>query len=160
MSFDLYVTTDHRPANLAAQWEHALAEQGLHVEICPGFSPTSWGGGYLPFRLQSAPTSLLGVELNVSVLAGFELHFYQGGVCLMTGSGRSTADMALQCLGAATLAELTGGTYEDPQSGAQHNARAARDVAVKEILRFTAAATPAELILRPFPGWETVAGTA
>jgi hypothetical protein len=45
MGFDLSVTMPHRPADLRAAWERALAARGFEVEICPVFDPVAHGGG-------------------------------------------------------------------------------------------------------------------
>ncbi|MEU7904892.1 hypothetical protein [Actinoplanes sp. NPDC049118] len=152
MGFDLVVVTKQRPADLVPRWEEALAGQGLQVEICPGFSLTSWSG-FLPFRLESAPSSLLGMDLAAPIVTGFELQIHRREVTFTTRYPTLAAEFVMQCLGAATLAALTGGTYEDPQQGERYSGPDALDAALAEISGFLASAKSSAFVQHPFPGW-------
>ena len=48
---------------------------GFDVEIYPNFSPDSWGGGFLPFRVAAAPAEFVGLHLCAPAVSGFEIEF-------------------------------------------------------------------------------------
>jgi hypothetical protein len=156
MGFDLSVTMPRWPADLRAAWERALASHGFEVEICPGFDPTTHGRGFVPFRVARAPRLLVGADLDGPVVAGFEVRFDADGAHLWTGAGRTTLDLALQCVGAAALAELAGGEYVDHCSGVAYRGAEAFAVAERQVQGFVASASEAELVVRPFPGWSAL----
>ncbi|WP_285560737.1 hypothetical protein [Actinoplanes regularis] len=153
MGFDLVVLTGQRPADLATRWEEALAAQGLQVEIYPGFDLASSKGGFVPFRLDSAPRSLIGMDLTGPNVTGFELYADKREVTLTTRYPPLVAEVTMQCLGAATLAAITGGTYEDPQRGARYKGLDAIEAALEQIAKVVASAKPSAFIQHPFPGW-------
>ena len=157
MGFDLTVFTPHRPADIKTLWERKYAALGFEVEIYPGFSPDSWAGGFLPFRVAAAPELYLGLALGEPAVSGFELLFTADSAHLWTGVGRTTTEFALQCVGAATLAQICEGEYHDDQSGACYSGPEAVGVAKKEIASFLPLAQKARaLISHPFPGWESL----
>src|SRR6516162_3440284 len=122
MSFDLVVSMPYRPRELRLAWEREFAERGFDVQIYPDFDPQTWEGGFLPFRVAEAPYELTGVNLHDPVVAGFEIDFRGESAHLRTAMGRTTLDFALQCVGAAILAKLSGGEYVDDQNGLICNA--------------------------------------
>lgn len=144
------------PADLKVQWESALAPHGFDVEICPDFVPSNWGGGFLPFRVRAAPEHLIGFALPSEGVSGFEIDFSTDTAHFRSANGRPTTEFALICLGAATLAQLAGGSYCDPQSGSDHAGDAAVAVALKEIESFLGTARDSELVNHPFPGWDAL----
>ena len=157
MGFDLTVSTPSRPADLKTLWEREYAVLGFDIEIYPGFSPDSWTGGFLPFRVAAAPELCIGITLAEPALSGFEILFTTDSAHLWTGRGRTTTEFALQCLGAATLAQLCGGEYLDDQKGLQCSGPEAMDVAKKEIAAFLSQARKVQaLVSHPFPGWEAL----
>ena len=134
----------------------AFAGHGFAVEICPGFDPATWGGGCLPFRVDRAPPELTGVRLGGPAVAGFEIAFGPQSAHLRTAAGRTTTDFALQCVGAALLAGLTGGEYIDDQNELVCGPAEALAAAEREVRAFLAAAGPEELATHPFPGWSAL----
>ena len=153
MSFELAISTPNRPADLRSAWEVAFRAQGLQVEIYPKFSPETWGGGFLPFRVIAAPGDLIGFTLKQPALAGFEISFSSGSAHLRTAAGRSTTEFALQCVGGATLAALCGGHYVDDQNGIVCEGRDALEAALSEIRAFVKSADERERVTHAFPGW-------
>ena len=154
MSFELAISTPNRPADLRSAWEAAFHTQGLQVEIYPKFSPETWNGGFLPFRVLAAPTDLIGLTLEQAALAGFEIAFSAESAHLRTAAGRSTIEFALQCVGGATLAALCGGHYVDDQNGIVCEGRDALEAALLEIRAFVESAAEDEKVTHAFPGWE------
>jgi hypothetical protein len=156
MGFDLSVTMPRRPANLRGAWERALAAHGFEVEIFPTFDPATHGGGVLPFRVVRVPHPLVGMKLDRPAVAAFEVRFDADGAHLWTGVARTTLDFALQCVGAAALAELVGGEYVDHYSGVVYPSAEAFAVAEREVRSFVASAGEDELATQPFPGWSAL----
>lgn len=154
MSFELAISTPNRPANLRSAWEEAFRAQGLQVEIYPKFSPETWRGGFLPFRVLAAPADLIGFALKQPALAGFEISFGPESAHLRTASGRSTTEFALQCVGGATLAILCSGHYVDDQNGIVCDGPDALEAALSEIRAFVKSAKEKEKVAHAFPGWE------
>lgn len=156
MAFELTISTPDLPADLKSQWESALAPHGFDVEICPDFTPTNWGGGFLPFHVRAAPENLIGFPLPGDAVSGFEVDFMADMAHFRSASGRPTTEFALLCLSAATLAQLTGGFYCDPQSGGEHAAADAVPVALGEIESFLRTARDSEFVNHAFPGWNAL----
>lgn len=153
MSFDLTVSTPQRPTDLKSAWERELSTHGFVVEICPGFDPATWAGGFLPFRIEKAPRMLIGAPLKAPALSGFEVAFTPEEAHFRTSAGRTATEFALQCLGAAALACICGGQYTDPQNSLARTGNAAIVAAVKEIKAFVATASERERAQRPFVRW-------
>lgn len=168
-------------ADLLVKWRESLIQQGLECEFFPGFSFQSWSGGFFPVCLKVLSSSsfpqihrygnspiLSGFELSIlkltrktvphglardltkRLVTGFQATFY-------TASGRSVADLRLQCLAAATLANIFDGFYHDPQQGKIFQGAQALREAHQEAESFENSPLPeASWILRPFPGWEAI----
>ena len=157
MGFDLTVSTPARPANLKELWEREFAAIGFEVEIYPGFSPDSWDGGFLPFRVVAAPEEYIGLKLSETALSGFEIDFSPDSAWIHTSMGRTTTEFALQCLGAALLAKLCGGEYFDGQNGLECAGVNALEAVKKEIAAYLPHARKhGGLTSYPFPGWEAL----
>ena len=157
MGFDLTVFTPSRPADIKTLWEREFSALGFEVEIYPGFSPDSCNGGFLPFRVAAAPELYIGLTLAEPAVSGFEIRFDADAAHLWTGAGRTTTEFALQCLGAATLAQLCRGEYVDDQTGLRCSGSEAIDAAKKEIAKFLRHARKFRaLVSHPFPGWEAL----
>ncbi len=153
MSFDLSVSYDRLPSDLARIWVEGFARHGFEVEIMPGFDPNTWEGGFLPFHVLAAPEALVGFVLPDPAVSGFEVWLEPQDADFRSGSGRPTTEFAMQCLGAALLAEATGGTYDDPQAGQTYRGGDAIDAALRETARFLRTARSHERVHHPFPGW-------
>jgi hypothetical protein len=158
MAFELSVEYDSLPENLGEKWVSAFLRLGFTVEICPGFDACDWNGGFLPFRVSSAPQELIGFQLPNDAASGFEVWFTERDAHFRSAMGRPTTEFAMQCMGAATLAELTGGAYVDPQSGIRALGQQAVEAAGNEIRNFLENAGPRERIHYEFPGWEELTG--
>jgi hypothetical protein len=165
VSFDLTVDLTSLPGDLLSGWEHALAGQGFEVEICPDAELGSHRG-FLPFRVDRVPTDLLGVGLRSPIVAGFEFSFIDDGdpdeddpaaghfAMLSSSADRTTADLALQYLCAAWLAEFTDGLYTDPQRDIEARGAEAMDAALAGIRDDVVHGDGSEDLTRhPFPGW-------
>lgn len=152
--FDLVVSTPIRPQRFKTTWESLFAAQGFEVEIYPQFSPDTWEGGFLPFRVVSAPVELIGLHMATPCVSGFEVDFTPESACLQTSMGRTTTEFALQCIGAATLAQMCGGQYIDNQNGLTCNSDDAQAVAIAEIKKYLSTASDKEKTGHEFPGWE------
>jgi hypothetical protein len=158
MSFSLEVFAVSGPDDLAARWLAALAQHGLVVDPPPGFRPSSWRGGWLPFtlRVTDAGPGAVARYPRHAVRAGFELDVapYDGAsdlaadapedvrgilgsatrvFSLTSPAGRTVADLRLQCWAAATLAAVTGGAVYDPQQGAFFTGAGAAANALREV---------------------------
>lgn len=154
MAFEIAVLHSELPTDLGSSWEQGFARLGFAVQVCPGFLPSAWKGGFLPFRVTAAPKELIGLELPDAAVSGFQVFFAPGRATFVSGNGRPSTEFAMQCLAAALLAEATGGTYEDPQSGNRFVGAEAIDAAVAEVRAFVRSARPKELVHHSFPGWE------
>jgi hypothetical protein len=140
MGFDLSVIGREATPNLVERWQASLATYGLLCEFHPEFEFGAGDGGFLPIKLTVVPGSFPLAERygTEPVVCGFEFYehpySYKGEpdgppelverlrqavrrYAFWTGARRSVADLRLQCFGAATLAELTGGVVNDPQQG-------------------------------------------
>jgi hypothetical protein len=153
MSFDLFVSFEQLPSDLARVWTEGFRRHGFEVEVMPGFDPSTWEGGFLPCRVLAAPEELVGITLPDPGVSGFELSFEKKEAYFRSASGRPTTEFAMQCLGAALLAEATGGSYDDPQAGKKYRGAAAIDAALDEIRMFVPTARPHERVHHSFPGW-------
>jgi hypothetical protein len=153
MAFDLNVHLERLPDALKELWEQAFRAHGVELEIWPSFQPATWQGGFLPMRLRGAPAELVGVPISEDAAAGIEVWFDESGAYFRSAAGRTTTEFALQCLGAALLAELGNGSYFDPQAGETHASADAVAAARREIESFVAGAEDEELLVQPFPGW-------
>jgi hypothetical protein len=153
MSYDLAVSMPSRPDKLGQLWEREFVSLGFDVEIYPGFDPRTWRGGFLPFQVTKAPRELIGVDLDVPVISGFEIEFEIESAHLRTAMGRTTTEFALQCFGAAILAKLSGGEYIDDQNGIVCEPANAFVAAEKEVRYYLSTAGAKELAKHPFPGW-------
>ncbi len=116
MSFELVVEYRQPIANMKVGLEAELLAQGLQVEICPGFSPAEWGGGFLPVKLMRLPGEYLFGLPQVVQISGFEADFTDVSAHLRTAMGRTIAELILQCHSAAALAVLSKGVYHDVQT--------------------------------------------
>lgn len=153
MSYDLTVEYIGLPDDLKSRWEEAFSSVGFELEICPGFEPETWKGGFVPMKVRRAPRELVGINLPNDAVSGFELWIEDTEADFRSGAGRPTTEFAIQCIGAALLARLTSGSYVDPQEGARYSAAEALDAAVREVKAFVADARDRELVHHPFPGW-------
>ena len=136
MSFDLVVNMKDPVRELRDAWQRAINAQGFEVEILPGFDPDDWGGGFLPIKLVSQPTEFLFGLPQIVQVSGFEVGFSPNEARFRTASSRTISELTLQCYGAATLAELTNGTYFDPQEGATFSGESAIQRARAEVLGY------------------------
>ena len=75
------------------------------------------------------------------------------------GSDGPTLELAMMCVGAAILAELAGGRYVDPQTGDAVGSLECIALAKATVRRLLAAASDAQCVLHPFPGWEELGVT-
>lgn len=141
MSYDLSVYSTMIPQQLDSQWLRELANQGFLCELHPGISLLSTTGNSFWLKVISFPPSAPRIQPNCPLLLGFGFEAHsrawlleqvrQGDLFLedlpvsgsnleyefflYTSMGRSGLSLALQVLGAATLAFVTEGVFEDPQ---------------------------------------------
>jgi hypothetical protein len=117
MSFDLIVERKSGVMNLCERWQDEINSHGFSVEILPSFDPATWQGGFLPIKLIVIPDKyLFGLPKEIQI-SGFEVYFGSQSAHFRTASGRTIAELILQCYGAACLAVITNGVYHDPQTG-------------------------------------------
>lgn len=182
MSFVLNVFfTPTSEVDLLGKWCSALAQHGLECEFSPHFTLETWQDGFLPVCLKIMRSDAFPQAHRYGkslILTGFELSIlkltrktvphglardltkrlvtgFQTTFC--TASGRSVADLRLQCLAAATLANIFDGFYHDPQQGKIFQGAQALREAHQEAESFENSPLPeASWILRPFPGWEAI----
>ncbi len=163
MSFDLNVEFDSLPDDLKTRWAATFRSEGFEVEICPGFDPASWEGGFLPMRVTVAPETLVGVSLPAAAIGGFEVSFdepdaFDGGnkrcAHFRFGWGGPSLEFAMLCIGAALLAQLTNGTYVDPQSGEEHDRDACLAAAKTSVREFLHQQRAVSLEVHSFSSWE------
>jgi len=159
MSFQLFVDYHKLPDALSSRWETAFAQEGFQVEIFPGFEPRSWCGGLLPIRILQAPRELMGYTLPGEGIAGFDVSVDDTSAWFRSPMGRCTAEFALQCVGAATLARVTEGKVQDPQSGREATYAQAMELARDEIRRFLGSVHLGACHHQPFPGWGALASS-
>ncbi len=117
MAFELTVEFGNRPLDLRDEWTTHFADQGIRLEIRPGFEFQTWSGGFLPMKLESLPQEYLFGLQNVVQISGFEVYFGEDSARFRSAMMRPIAELILQCFGAATLCIITNGTYHDPQTG-------------------------------------------
>jgi len=180
MSFSLTVFAPAFPDPIVSPWREALSEHGLVVQIWPGFQPSQWTGGFLPFSVEVRPNSFPAANRygTASLLAGFEIHFHdtdpddmeklvaeehgdistilrtaRSEATLMTSRGRSALDLRLQSFAAATLATVAKGLVLDAQQGRCFRGLEAIANAKRESDRFDAQSDPNDYYIAPFPGW-------
>ena len=158
MSFDIVVEHRALPGGLRASWQSSLAREGFEVEICPDFQPATWEGGFLPMKVISAPEALIGLPLDETTVSGCEVRFDEGEggkrvAAFRFGDGGPTTEHAIVCMAAALLAELTNGTYVDPQAGTETPGREAVAAAKATIGAFLENAGPEQFVHHAFPGW-------
>jgi len=156
MGFTLTVRFEKLPASLKEDWVAEFAKHGFDVEIWPDFDPTDGQAGFLPFRVRQAPEELIGFELPGDALSGFEVIFTECEAQFDSGMGRSTTEFAMQCIGAATLAMLTGGWYEDSQNDIEVSGTDALEAAKREIGSFLEFTGERGRVHDEFPGWEAL----
>jgi hypothetical protein len=154
MSFDLSVDFEELPSNLSERWTHEFKSHGFDLEFHPNFDHTAWKGGFVPVRVRRAPNELIRFILSSDALSGFELYLSRDSASFRTAFGRSTLDIVLQCLGAALLASITGGTYIDPQSDIEAVGSDAIEPALTEIAMSLDYAKEEERSFQPFTGWQ------
>jgi hypothetical protein len=155
MAFELTVAGTHSiPANLSELWPEALRRHGIICAIYPGFSPGTWKGGFLPFRVDAMPSTLIGIELKAPALSGFEVDFHGDSAFFRSAMGRTSTEFALLCLCAAELACMTDGVYRDPQSGKDHQGEDAGTAALAEIKGLLAYGGRGLLTQHPFSAWK------
>lgn len=155
MAFELTVTGGQAtPINLGQLWPESLRlHHGIDCTIYPTFSPTTWQGGLLPFRVDAMPSSLIGIELRGPSLSGFEVSFDGDSVNFRSAMGRTSTEFALLCLCAAELACMRDGLYRDPQSGQDYKGVDARLAALEEIRALLAHGGRGLLMQYPFVAW-------
>jgi len=85
--------------------------------------------------------------------SGFEISFSRDSAHLRTASGRSTMDLAVQCIGGATLALVCEGHYVDDKNDLVCFGKDAIDAAIAEISAFVATAEDDEKTMEAFSGW-------
>lgn len=154
MAFELIIACGERiPPDLRDQWSASLTKHGIQCEIHPGFSPNSWGGGFLPFKVDVLPHDLIDAVLLSPAISGFEVDFDENTVLFRSAMGRTCTEFALLCLCAAELAIMTSGEWHDPQSGNSHTSDKALQAALDEIKATLAYSGAAERTQYPFEGW-------
>ncbi len=154
MSFELIVACrDPVPADLRDRWSASLTKHGIKCDIHPEFSPDNWGGGLLPFKVDSIPRDLIDADLLSPAISGFEIDFNENTAFFRSAMGRTTTEFALLCLCAAELVSMTSGEWHDPQSGACHTAATAVQAALDEIKATLAHPGTADRTQRRFEGW-------
>ena len=158
MSYDLVVSYPDLPAGLAARWEAGFHGLGFDVEVYPAFDASTWTGGFLPFHVRRAPAEMAGYVLPDPAMCGFEAEFEPTQAFLRTALGRSSLEHCIQHLGAALLAQLSGGRVIDPQSGAVREGIAALEDARRSVVAFVDTAEADQLVHRSFPGWDVLRG--
>lgn len=154
MAFELTVTAGQATAlNLAELWPESLRRYGIACTVHPSFSPKTWQGGLLPFRVDAMPTSLIGIELQAPATSGFEVYFDGDSVTFRSAMSRTSTEFALLCLCAAELACFVDGLYCDPQSGRDYKGEDARLAALEEIHALLAHGGRGLLMQHPLVAW-------
>lgn len=136
MAFELFVTCETIPANLAEVWEKELSAKGIVVEVLPGFLPSEWAGGFLPIKLIELPESYRFRLPSIVQISGFEVGFTLNSAHFRTAMGRTIAELILQCSCTAILAAITGGMYIDPQTDKIYEGERALKRAHDEIMEY------------------------
>lgn len=179
MSFELLVAAPDLTEDLTPAWIAALADYGLECEFYPGFSLLNWRGGHLPASLRITRLDAFPAANRygpMPILAGFELDISEfrpvglrrmvprrlsrfpavgSRVAFRTATGRSVADLRLQCMAAATLTSITGGLYSDPQQGVVLGPADAISAAIREANGFEEnPVTPDDWTLTVFTSWQ------
>jgi hypothetical protein len=158
MSFELAVEYRQPIADVKAGLEAELMAQGIHVEVCPSFSPADWSGGFLPIKLTRLPDEyLLGLPQVVQV-SGFEATFSDISAHLRTTMGRTIAELILQCHSAAALAVLSKGVYHDLQTSEAVPADSAVARARQEVFAYVPHLNDEAKTQHPFTQWRDYTG--
>lgn len=184
VSYSVDVFAPFLPKDCGSTWREALTPHGLTVEVYPGFNAATWQGGCVPFRVVAVEGAFPAAHRygQVPVVAGFEVAFLPVdadelndllseapaelrdrlrattiAAHFRTAMGRTVADLRLQCFGAATLAEMTGGVLLDPQEGRYYSGRDALGYAARESEAFESnPVSPRDWELVAFPGWDAL----
>lgn len=135
MSIDLNVYVKKIPSDIEAKWIHAAQKRGVICELRPGtelFAENETGPW---LKVISLPESFKRTEPGKPLLVGFGFEFWAKEALsdtdeipasvgdfiyccnFRTSAGRSFLDAYFQFLMAISLAEVTDGVLEDPQSG-------------------------------------------
>jgi hypothetical protein len=136
MSFELVVEMKSDVTNLRQRWQDEISSHGFSVEILPSFEPATWQGGFLPIKLAAIPDKYRFGLPQVIQISGFEVDFGPESAHLRTAMGRTVAELILQCYGAACLAVITNGVYQDPQTGDSFEGASAIQRADWEIMAY------------------------
>jgi len=185
VSFSLAVLAPTFSDDLGPRWSTELARHGLLVEFYPGFKPSTWRGGFLPFmvKVQSGAFPTAARYGSDPLLGGFELDFGRTDAeelaevaaeeqvpavaallescrveaVLSTSMGRTVLDLRLQSFAAATLAIVARGLVMDGQQGKSFVGAEAVANAARESDLFDAQPIhEADWDLVPFPGWQAL----
>jgi hypothetical protein len=136
MSFELVVEMKSAVKDIRQRWQDEINSHGFSVEILPTFEPANWPGGYLPLKLIAMPDKYLFGLPRVIQVSGFELDFGPESAHFRTATGRTIAELILQCFGAACLAIVTNGVYHDLQTGESFEGTTAIQRADWEIMAY------------------------
>jgi len=187
MSVHLNVFVIKLPKNLRDRWQDALAVQGMSCEFRPDFDPDTWSGSDLVAKLTIAPGGFKGAERYGSVpfFTGCGMDLYHAPefeeqrsallvqckppICtklakatqkfsFFTSMNRTTEAWRLQVFAAATLAQVTGGLFYDPQTSAFSTGdeavkRATAETALEELEAASRLKPGQGCKVRPFRTW-------
>ena len=154
MAFELIVACEKPiPSDLRERWPELLAKHGIQCEIHPDFTPESWNGGFLPFKIDEMPSHFIGEEIASPAMSGFEVDFDESSASFRSAMGRTTTEFSLLCLCAAELTQITNGEYHDPQSGHSFAASDCMEAALAEIRATLDFDGAADRIQHPFHRW-------
>jgi hypothetical protein len=156
MSLDATITSASGfSADLAIQLSLLLGSVGVDIEICPGFAPATWEGGFLPMKVLAMPIALSGVPISSPILSGAEIDFDDGVASLRSPASRSVVDYAMFCLAAEAIARVTGGRLEVEGGECRLSADPFSD-SVEAIRGFVMEASDDDFRQVPFESWDAV----
>jgi hypothetical protein len=158
MSFELEVEMKNGVRNLRKRWHDEINAHGFSIEILPSFDPANWQGGFLPIKLAAMPDKYLFGLPRVVQISGFEIDFDGESAHFRTASGRTLAELTLQCYGAACLAVITNGVYHDPQAGESFEGASAIERANWEIMAYQPYIDQRARVQHPFTQWSDYDG--
>ena len=153
MAFELVVEMRSVVENLRESWQAEINSNGFVVELLPSFEAATWQGGFLPIKLVKMPDKYLFGLPNVTQISGFEVEFGPESGHFRSATGRTIAELALQCYGAACLAVITGGAYYDLQTGDSFEGVTAIEQADAVILAYEPYMDDAAREQHPFTQW-------
>jgi hypothetical protein len=153
MAFELTVEYESPITELKPRLEAELLTQGISVEICPGFTPDKWRGGFLPMKLLNLPDHYLFGLGRLVQISGFEVSFTDSSAHFRSAMGRPIAELILLCHSAAALAVISNGVYHDPQTGEAIPANKAVARAKQEILAYVPYLDERARTQHPFTQW-------